>query len=110
MALYFKTENPKGLLDTYKKAIDGGKVDTWKYDGDGDFSHTPDQWYLQAWLRPRLELNQLTFYILKRKDVKLSAATYAVYHGRLAESLLRHCDSLFSSCEITAMPASGDVV
>src|SRR5438270_9601468 len=92
MALFFKTENPAGLLAAYKKAIDDNKVDTWKYDKDGDFTHTPEQWNLEAWLRPKIELNQLAFYILKRTDRNLSVTIYAVYHGRFCESLLKHCD------------------
>jgi hypothetical protein len=110
MAIHFETKTPKKLLAAYKKAVDDGHVDTWSYDEDGDFTHTADQWNKKAWLRPNVEPGKkLVFYILKPKDADLSSAVYAVYHGRFIESMLRHCDELFSSSSVSAMPEDGDV-
>ena len=111
MALHFKTPTPKKLLATYKKLIDDGRVRTWSYDGDGDFTHTATQWSCKAWLRPKIVVrDELIFYILSPKEVDLDSAVYAVYHGRFIESLLRHCDKLFKEGYASAMPESGDVV
>ena len=111
MALHFKTSTPKKLLATYKKLIDDGRVKTWSYDSDGDFTHTAEQWSRKAWLRPKIiEREELVFYILSPKESDLSSAVYAVYHGRFVESLLQHCDKLFSEASATAMPEAGDII
>jgi hypothetical protein len=111
MAIYFDTKTPKKLLAAFKKAIDDEHVATWAYDEDGDFTHTTDQWNKKAWLRPKIqEQTALVFTIVKQKDIKLSSAIYAIYHGRFIESMLRHCDDLFTSARATASPDDGDVV
>src|SRR6267142_1570402 len=97
MAIHFKTEKPKSLLAAYKKAIDDGHVTTWSYDAEGDFTHTAEQWNRKAWLRPKIqEGSALALYIIKPKDIKISSVIYSVYHGRFIESMLAHCDALFS--------------
>ena len=111
MAVRFKTSTPKKLLATYKKSIDDGHVKTWSYDSDGDFTHTAEQWLRKAWFRPKVtEREELVFYILAPRDSKLSSEVYAIYHGRLIESVLHHCDSLFTAGCATAMPDSGDMI
>jgi hypothetical protein len=109
MAIHFETKTPRKLLVAYKKAVDGGHIDTWSYDEDGDFTHTPEQWSNQAWLRPKVEPGKaLIFYILSPQDTELSSEVYAVYHGRFIESMLMHCDGLFTSGRATSMPEDGD--
>lgn len=111
MAIHFKTSTPKKLLSTYKKAIDDGHIRTWSYDCEGDFTHTTDQWSRKAWLRPKIiEREELILYILCPKEAELSSADYAVYHGRFIESMLRHCDSLFTEGLASAGPEPGDIV
>src|SRR3989344_6229837 len=110
MALYFETNNPQKLLDEFKKAIKEGKVATWSYDKDDDFTHTPDQWKNKAWLRPKIESSRLAFYILRPKNMNITSLVYAVYHGRFIESMLLHCDNLFSNGTSTAYTAGSDNV
>lgn len=111
MAIHFKTNTPKKLLAAFKTAIDEGKVVTWGYDADGDFTHTAQQWKSLAWLRPKIkDAEQLTPIILKPKNSKISSEVYAIYHGRFIESMLVHCDSLFTNAIATAFPADGDIV
>jgi len=111
MAIHFKTTTPKKLLAEFKKAIDDGKVVTWSYDADGDFTHTAQQWESLAWLRPKvIEKAELILSIVKPKNAKISSEVYAIYHGRFIESMLVHCDSLFTEAIATAFPADGDVV
>lgn len=110
MAIHFETKTPKKLLAAYKKAVDDGHVTTWSYDSDGDFTHTAEQWNRKAWLRPKVqEGKELVFYILSPKETTISAAVYAVYHGRFIESMLRHCDELFTDGRASSMPEDGDV-
>lgn len=111
MAIHFTTKTPKRLLAAYKKAIDDGRVTTWAYDADGDFTHTAEQWNRKAWLRPKIqEGTALTLYILAPTDTKLSSVIYAIYHGRFIESMLRHCDDLFDEGSATSLPSPGDLV
>ncbi len=111
MAIHFKTNTPKKLLAEFKKTIDDGKIVTWSYDSDGDFTHTAQQWKFQAWLRPKIrEGEELILIILKPKNSKVSSEVYAIYHGRFIESMLVHCDSFFTTAVATSFPADGDVV
>ena len=111
MAIHIKTTTPKRLLAAYKKAIDDNHVVTWSYDTDGDFTHCVDQWIRRAWLRPKIvEGEELVLYILCPVETELSKEVYAIYHGRFIESLLTHCDQLFSAASASAMPEDGDVV
>lgn len=111
MAIHFKTSTPKNLLAAYKKAVDDGHVTTWAYDSEGDFTHTAEQWSKRAWLRPKIkEGEELIFYILSPRETKISSTVYAIYHGRFIESMLTHCDRLFSDGCATAIPEQKDIV
>jgi hypothetical protein len=110
MALYFSTRDPERLLAAFKSHIEEGTVKTWGCDSDGDFTHTAPQWEARAWLRPRIEKDRLTLYILNPKDRWISTAIYAIYHGRFVESMLLHCDHLFDDVRTTAEPEERDTV
>jgi len=110
MAIYFETKTPKKLLAAFKKAVDDKHVTTWSYDVDGDFTHNVEQWKNKAWLRPKVEQGtMLVFHILAPKETELNSTVYAVYHGRFIESMLKHCDQLFSVGRASAMPDEGDM-
>lgn len=111
MAVHFKTKTPKKLLSAFKAAVDSGQVRTWKYDEDGDFTHTADQWINKAWMRPKIVDGQdLIFHILAPREVPVSSPVYAIYHGRVIESFLSHCDQLFETAYASALPEIMDVV
>lgn len=110
MALYFDTTEPKKLLTTFKTLIDQKHVVTWSYDRDGDFTHTPDQWKSRGWFRPVIFNGRLVMNFLGTKSEKTSAAVYGVYHGRFLESMLTHCDTLFSTGSATALPTNSDMI
>ena len=81
------------------------------YDKDGDFTHTAAQWKGLAWLRPSVvEKERLVLNILAPQNSKVSSEVYAIYHGRLIESMLAHCDKLFTDGIATALLADGDSV
>jgi hypothetical protein len=110
MAINFETTTPKKLLAEFKQAIKDGRVKTWGIDSDGDFYHTPEQWKSLAYLRPTIfEGTRLTLNFYTRTN-EASKAVYGVYHGRFVESMLTHCDELFSVANATAMPTNNDVV
>jgi hypothetical protein len=110
MALYFITNTPNKLLVDLKKAIDDGRIATWSYDKDGDFTHKTDQWKNKAWLRPEIRTDRLAFFILKPQNTSLTSETYAIYHGRFMESMLAHFDNLFSNGIASALPTDKDRV
>ena len=110
MSLIVDTSKPTQLLQAIKKQIDDGKIQTWTYDKDGDFTHTPDQWSGQAWLRPKVQPAALTFGLIGPKDVVMSKLIYGVYHGRFIEMLLTHFDRDFTLAHATASPTEYDQI
>jgi hypothetical protein len=108
MAVIVKTDAPSSLLKAIRKAIDDKKVETWSYDSDGDFTHTPAQWLRKAWLRPKVYTNELRFGILGQANTKLSKTIYGVYHGRFIEMLLDHFDNDFTLANATAQKTDPD--
>lgn len=77
-------------------------METWAYDDDGDFYHTPEQWKGKAWLRPILQQGMLSFGLLGQKEIQMTKLYYAIYHGRFIEMLLTHFDKQFSIVVATA--------
>ncbi|MDA9400903.1 MULTISPECIES: hypothetical protein [Bradyrhizobium] len=108
MAVLFKTNSPKALLNDFKDKIDKGHVVTWSYDKDGDFTHTPDQWRNVAWMRPSIDLGGLRFNILGSTKTITTKAIYGVFHGRLVESLVTHSQHLFTDASTTALATNSD--
>jgi hypothetical protein len=108
--LTFETTTPNKLLAEFKKAIDDGKVKTWSYDGEGDFTHTPEQWRGKAWLRPVVATGRLTMKFLGKKSEVTTKEVYGIYHGRFIESMLVHCDGLFTQGYASALPTGVDSI
>lgn len=109
MAIAAFTRDPAALLSSIKKAIDDKKVETWKYDKDGDLFHTPEQWRGKAWLRPIVQQGMLVLGLVGQQNVQMSKLIYGVYHGRFIEMLLTHFDDKFTTVNATAVGDSGDL-
>jgi hypothetical protein len=99
--LIVRTANPRTLLRKIRTQIAEGKIETWTYDKDGDFTHTPRQWRELAWLHPEVKTNALVFTILPTEGVPLTLEVNGVYFGRFAEMLLIHFPDEFSVIEIS---------
>jgi hypothetical protein len=110
MAIRISTAQPSALLAAIKKAIDQRHIDTWSYDSDGDFTHTPLQWNKKAWLRPSIQAGVLVLNILNPRGVQITKLVYGVYHGRFIEMLLTHFDSSFVDANASATVLAGDSV
>lgn len=110
MAIRVSTAQPSALLAAIKKAIDQKKVETWSYDSDGDFTHTPPQWNQKAWLRPSVQSGALVLNILNPRGVQITKLVYGVYHGRFIEMLLTHFDDNFIDASASAAVLQGDIV
>jgi hypothetical protein len=108
MSINFATPNANALLNAFKKAIDDKEVVTWAYDEDGDFTHTPEQWKYHAWLRPVVYNGRLTMRFLGHNSEVTTWEVYAVYHGRFVESMVAHCNTLFSAATVPSQPTSDD--
>jgi len=108
MAMNVITGSPAALLAKIKQAIDNREIETWSYDSDGDFTHTPDQWKLKAWMRPALAQGLLNFGILGNTGVPMTKVLYGVYHGRFLEMLATHFDDDFVTATVTAAKTSPD--
>lgn len=76
MSISFLTDNPARLLKDFKKKIDDGKIVTWLYDKDGDFTHAPVQWKNKAWLKPTEETDRLRFNIISNTKCELTMRAY----------------------------------
>ena len=103
MAVYVFTDDPEGLLKKIKAAIQANHIETWTYDGDGDFIHgtSSGQWKSKAWLRPTPTESKLIFNVVHPKS-GLKRDAYAVYHGRFIEMLVRHFPKDFTLAAATA--------
>jgi hypothetical protein len=110
MAILVNTPEPTALLAAIKRAIDERSIVTWTYDGDGDFSHTPEQWKNKAWFRPKVETSRIVFQILTPRSTSMNRTVYAIYHGHFLEMLLTHFDERFTTAIASALPDHGDVV
>lgn len=108
MAVIIKTTNPSGLLASIKKSIDTKKIETWSYDSDGYFTHTPEQWKFKAWFKAKEYQGELRFGIFAPKDTNMSKMIYGLYHGRFIEMLLIHFDTDFSDVMATAQQTEPD--
>ena len=108
MAIIVKTENPEGLLNEIKRAIDERVTELWGYDSSGDFFHTPEKWINRAWLRAEVGDGELKFGILGTKDVGMTASLYSAYHAYFIEMLLTHLDKYFVTAAATAKKTAPD--
>jgi hypothetical protein len=110
MAVHFSTPDPRHLLEALKGRITDGKIKTWEVDDEGDFTHTAYRWAKRAWFVPSIRDNCLTFNIMNPTNTNISTALYAIYHCRLIESALLHCDALFWDATASALPERDDSV
>lgn len=101
MTVLISVADPSALLKSIKAHIDNKNVETWAYDSQGDFYHTPSQWAYQAWLRPLIEPGTLNFKLIQRKDTQLTKVVYGVYHGRFVEMLITHFQDVISAVQST---------
>lgn len=112
MAVIFFAPSAQSLLTKFKQRISQsdvkGKITTWSFDEDGDFTHDAANWTREAWFRPVVSTDRLTFHIIKPANTKISSVVYAYYHGHLIETFLNHFDKDFSSGSATALPVAGD--
>lgn len=110
MAIYVKTETPRGLVQKINQDIKENRIQTWTVDNDGDYTHVPEQWKNRVWVRPHIEEKRVVFGVLGRKDANMTVTEYAVYHGRFVEMLLSNYDRICSSIEVSPLGTKYDSI
>lgn len=101
-----QTNDPDGLLDRIREAIENNVVVTWHLDNDGDFLPTQEQWIGKAWITPLIREDapdSLYFGIIESKLQRMTKAIYGVFLGRFAEMLLTHFDTDMESLYISPL-------
>lgn len=105
MSIILRTNiDTRRIVEDIKGKIDNEEIVTWSYDGDGDFTHSVDQWANKAWLRPVfLEDNPkfMVFAIVGRKGFTISIDEYSIYHGRFVETLLKYYSKFIENMQVT---------
>ena len=114
MAIIVKTYNAAKLLHDFTEAVkkkphSKGAVDVWEHRASGRFGYLPEQYAGLAYFEPKIESKTvLMFYLIKPREKVVDSYTYAVYHGRLVESLLAHFATQMIGIAATTEAAAGD--
>lgn len=108
MAVRVSLSDPDRLIIGIREAINDEKVTAWSIDKAGDLSLTIPLYKGKAWMRPRKTENKVIFNILGNKQVRMTKGTYAAYHSKLAEMILRRFDDIVDSVSITPNLTLGD--
>lgn len=108
MSIVLISKNPGALLEAIRHSIDLKIIDTWAYDPEGDFRHTPIKWRGKAWMRPILGNGRITVGIIGPKDVHLSKLTYGTFHSHFLEMILIHFDRHFDEAIVTSFESASD--
>ncbi|HZT42619.1 MAG TPA: hypothetical protein VFA07_10685 [Chthonomonadaceae bacterium] len=110
MALIVSTPDPAVLLKAFKDKIDQGRIRSWSYDADSDFTMTHPDWKDLAWMRPNVMSDRIVFNFLATQDRPTTREVYALYHSRMIETLLASLDTLFEAARMSSQPVPGDVI
>jgi hypothetical protein len=101
MAIYFLSDDPKGLLEAFDEATQNRQhgstkpsIDTWRRISRQDgyrYTHTSTRWADKALLQPVPENGQLAFYVKEfSPQVPVTRPVYAFYVGHLTETFINH--------------------
>lgn len=108
MRIEIHSSDPTALLIKMKKEMKDGKNKTWSVVNDQDknefFTHTPEQWFRKALLRPTTATvpNRLILRIAWYTNSVPDEYTKGLYIGRFTEQLLAHYSKDFSKLETFA--------
>ena len=115
MAVHFECIDPQTLLRDFDVHIvqrdPVGRITTWEKSQDGQYyTHRAAEWARKAWFKAGVHGSYLSFYIVKSRDIEITARAYAYYHGHLIETFLAHFDTQFSRATASALAEQGDLV
>ena len=100
MAIILNIEQPEELLADLKRKIENRQIDSWLFDGDGDFTCLSSNLENKAWFHPNIVSNdKLVFGILGRKNVLMTMLEYSLYHSHMVNTILYNfCQRVKSIC------------
>lgn len=103
MALIITSDTPEEIWDKFKRLVEDNIIKTWVIDDDEDLTCSNEKWIFKAWFEKKLlhDKGTLAFGIIPSTRFILTNEIYAVYHGRLASTLLAHFDNLIKELKIT---------
>jgi hypothetical protein len=107
----YTTVEANALICAIYKAIDQGKIKTWRYmdhEGSRYLTHSADQWDRRAWFRLKAQGPGLVANIVPPNNAVVSTEVYAIFHGRFIEMLVAHFNEAFSYSSASAMPTAED--
>lgn len=117
MALHFLTSDAKKLLAAFDARITQtelkGKITTWQkvvHENVTYYTHRADEWASEAYFRPAVKSDRLSFNIVKPTNKNVTTVVYGYYHGHMTETFLNHFDELFLHATSSARVEAGDVV
>ena len=115
MAVHFECVKPQALLRDFDLHImqreSNGRITTWeKTPHEKHYTHRAAEWARKAWFKAEVQEGLLSFFIVKSRDLDVTARAYAYYHGHLIETFLAHFDSQFSRATASAHAERGDMI
>ena len=103
MAIILDIEQPEDFLADLKKKTKNSQIDSWRCDGDGDFTCVLSNMEGKAWFHPYiLSDNRLVFGILGRKNVLMTMSEYSIYHSFMVNTILYFFSKRIKTIRITA--------
>lgn len=103
MAVILDIEQPDDFLGEIKRMILNGQIDSWRFDGDGDFTCLSFNMENKAWFHPYfVSEKELIFGILGRKNVLMTMSEYSTYHSFMVNTILYFFSKQVRSIRVTA--------
>lgn len=96
-----ETSSPRSLLENMRNAIDQGRITSWIYDDEHDFTLSRLGTVQRAWFHPRIGTGKIRFCIVGVNGENMTSLTYAKYHSHLVNTLLRFFDDEITSISVT---------
>lgn len=101
MAIIITTTSPDDFSAAFLRKVRSGRIPTWIIDEDGDLTISSPRWRNMAWFEIQVAQTQVGFGIIPSAICRMTKELYAVFHGRLAATLLAYFDDEISDMRIT---------
>jgi hypothetical protein len=109
MSLTITTPDVDALRAGLLERVSQGAVEGWEGDGES-FTLTDPEWGGKAWVRAFPEPGRLVLGLVPAEGGVMADGTYAAYHGRLVELLLRHFRAQVRAVQVTGSVTYPDLM
>lgn len=112
MSVILKTKTPRKLIKSIREAIDQGRICSWRYDSDGDFTSTHQGLENVAWMHPVFTKpkEEVVLAMLGRYFAPVTTYEYAKYHALFTQLILEHFDEEVDEMIVTSRPTRYDKI